>query len=69
MVSKLIKNGDAYICSNCKMRQPHFRVNCFFCGNWFSNFESLLIEETEEKENGTIQQKTENRITNSSGKN
>lgn len=35
-----------YHCSNCLMRQPkELKSNCVFCGNWFSNYEDILINE------------------------
>ena len=49
MVSKLIKKDNSYICSECKMRQPDdLKSNCFWCGNWFSNYEELMVEEEAE---------------------
>lgn len=44
MIAKLIHKNDNWICSNCMMRQPTpLKANCWFCGNWFSNFEEISI--------------------------
>lgn len=45
MTSELFKKQDQYFCSNCMMRQPHIQANCFWCGNMFSNYESMLIQD------------------------
>ena len=35
-----------YYCSNCMMRQPkEFKTNCIFCGDYFSNIESIMLRE------------------------
>ena len=51
MVSKL--EGPIfgpYRCSNCKMRQPdELHMNCVFCGNMFTNYEDILIQEDAER--------------------
>ena len=44
MISKLIKRGEQYSCSNCMMRQPTIKNCCWFCGNIFSNFEEVMLE-------------------------
>lgn len=49
MISTLKKRGDTYYCSNCLMWQFNLRENCVFCGNSFSNFESVIIEQEKEK--------------------
>jgi len=49
MVSTIKKRGDIYYCSNCQMRVLELRPNCFFCGNEFSNYESILIQQQKEK--------------------
>lgn len=49
MVAGLIKRGNGYICSECRMRQRDLQYSCWFCGKTFSNFESILCKETEEK--------------------
>lgn len=53
MVSKIMKNGDVYYCSNCRMRLFQLSYNCKFCGNLFSNYEDIIIKEEieHEKEN------------------
>lgn len=40
-----------YRCSNCKMPQPNQELhsNCIFCGDWFSNYEDILIAEDAER--------------------
>ena len=45
MTSKLVEKNDNYYCSNCMMRQPRVRVNCWWCGDLFSNYEEVLIKE------------------------
>ena len=51
MISILKKKGDIYRCSGCLMRQPKpLKPNCPFCGDMFSNFESITIEEYKEHE-------------------
>lgn len=44
MTSKIIEKHNDYYCSNCMMRQPRVQANCFWCGNIFSNYESMLIQ-------------------------
>ena len=50
MVSTLKKRGDIYYCSNCQMRQFEIKPNCIFCGNSFSNYSSIIIENWNEAE-------------------
>ena len=50
MVADLIKKNNYYYCSHCRMRQLQPNPNCYFCGNYFSNWESVLIEEFKEDE-------------------
>jgi len=50
MVSTLVKRNTHYYCSNCMMRQLQLNPNCYFCGNSFSNWESVMIEEFKEDE-------------------
>lgn len=39
-----------YYCSNCRIKQPdELKNNCVFCGNWFSNYEDILIAEDAER--------------------
>lgn len=44
MIGYLIKKGYNYICSNCRMIQPHVDFMCHFCQVEFSNFETILLE-------------------------
>ncbi len=50
MTSKLVKKKNTYCCSNCMMRQPHLATNCWWCGNLFSNYEEIIIENAIEEE-------------------
>ena len=50
MVSTLKERGNSYYCSNCQMRQPQIKSNCWWCGNMFSNWESVLFKELIEEE-------------------
>lgn len=45
MTSTLFKKQDQYYCSNCMMRQPRVQANCFWCGDMFSNYENMLIQD------------------------
>lgn len=39
-----------YYCSNCRIKQPdELKNNCVFCGDWFSNYEDILIAEDAER--------------------
>ena len=67
MISTLKKRGDIYYCSNCQMRQLKLTPNCFFCGNLFSNYESVAIEKQKEEYN--IKVKELKNESNLSGKN
>lgn len=51
MVSSLrTRVNGTYYCSNCRFIQPDPpRANCVFCGNWFSNYESVIIQEEKDK--------------------
>ena len=46
MTSELKRRANNnYYCSNCMMMQPTPpSPNCMFCGNWFSNYENVVIE-------------------------
>jgi len=44
MISKIQENNGIYYCSNCRVRQCDLKPNCVFCGNWFSNYEDILIK-------------------------
>lgn len=51
------RNNDSYYCSNCMFIQPTpLRPNCPFCGDWFSNYESVIIQQ----EKNDIQVRIEN---------
>ena len=55
MISTLRKNGDVFRCSNCMMRQPHpLKSNCPYCGNMFSNYEDIIINEKIEQQAGEV---------------
>lgn len=51
MISTLKQRANGrYYCSNCMMLQSDPpKANCFFCGNWFSNYESVIIQEEKDK--------------------
>ena len=59
MTSELKRRANNnYYCSNCMMMQPiPLPMNCVFCGNWFSNYELIMIknfkdlEREDQKEN------------------
>lgn len=50
MVAELVKRGDSYICSACRMKQRELQWSCWFCGKTFSNFESILLKKIREEE-------------------
>lgn len=55
MVSEIKERGNSvYYCSNCMMRQFQLQSHCQFCGNSFSNYESMLIKEAHEKEKDKV---------------
>lgn len=57
MTSKLIKRNDSYFCSECRMKQVYeLQPWCIFCGNIFSNYESIVIEQIKEKEENEMLQ-------------
>ena len=49
MLSKILTKNNIDYCSNCHMRQFNLKEHCFFCGNLFSNYESILIERENDK--------------------
>ena len=49
MISTLKTNGNTYYCSNCLMKQFQLKPNCPFCGNMFSNYESILTKQIAEE--------------------
>ena len=44
MISTLKRYGAMYRCSNCSMTQFELKPNCPWCGDQFSNYQSVLIE-------------------------
>jgi len=64
MISKIVKNSNGvYVCSYCRMRIDPNKSNCPFCGNYFSNYES--IKEQQLRDEDTAMRKELNIITNS----
>jgi len=60
MISTLIPRAKhSYRCSNCMMLQPTIEPNCWYCGNLFSNFESIAIKEFKENESNLRRQNTD----------
>ena len=49
MISRIIEKNGTYHCSNCLMRIYTLKSNCPFCGNWFSNYEDVVIKDTADK--------------------
>lgn len=47
MISRLKQRANGrYYCSNCMLMQPNPpKTNCCFCGNWFENYENIIIKE------------------------
>lgn len=52
MISRLKKKSNGtYYCDNCMICQPEPpQTNCIFCGNWFANWENIIIKDYLEKE-------------------
>ena len=51
MISELKKVGTIYRCTGCMFSQPSPpQPNCPFCGNMFSNWESIMIKEFKDHE-------------------
>lgn len=46
MVANLIFKTGQYKCSNCMMPISQIVPNCPFCGNWFSNYEEIIMKNT-----------------------
>ena len=45
MITKLIKRGENYYCSNCFMKQSKIIDSyCYFCGEFFSNYEEEMLK-------------------------
>lgn len=58
MISTLRKRPNGtYYCSNCMMTQLEPRPNCFWCGNYFSNYELVVGNEFRDKEKGKVEEK------------
>lgn len=51
MVAELVKRGDKYICSECRMRQRDIQWSCWFCGKTFSNYENIMFKKMKEEAN------------------
>ena len=52
-----------YRCSNCMMLQPKaYQSNCVFCGDYFSNIESIKLYEAMKKKELESEFKNENDI-------
>ena len=49
MVAELVKRGDKYICSECRMQQRGLQWSCWFCGKTFSNYENILLKKLKEE--------------------
>lgn len=49
LIAKLMEKNGVFYCSECRMRQFEPSYNCKFCGNLFSNFEDMRIEQFEEE--------------------
>lgn len=44
LVAKLKWRDDGvWYCSECRVRQPHIRETCVFCGSLFTNYEEELV--------------------------
>lgn len=51
MIATLVNKNTHYICSQCRMRQSTIEENCWFCGALFSNYETILINIYQERDN------------------
>ena len=51
MITHLVKRNDGYLCHNCRMAQKELRETCWFCGYFFSNYESIVLKNYKDKEN------------------
>ena len=64
MISKIVKNGNGvYVCSYCRMRVDPNKSNCPFCGNYFSNYES--VKEKQLRDEDTAMREELNIVMNS----
>ena len=62
MVSRLKqRTSGRYYCSNCMLMQPNPpRANCCFCGDWFENYESILVKNHIEKTTNEVKENESN---------
>ena len=51
MVATILKKNNKHYCSNCRIIQDKLKPTCVFCGNFFSNYEDILIQEDKEQFN------------------
>lgn len=51
MITILISKYGKYICGNCRMQQAKLNPYCPFCNYSFSNYEELLFEQYNDKNN------------------
>lgn len=42
--------NNTFICSQCRLKQIQIQPYCHFCGEYFSNYESVILELFKEKE-------------------
>ena len=64
MISKIVKNSNGtYVCSYCRMRVDPNKSNCPFCGNYFSNYES--VKEKQLRDEDTAMREELNIVMNS----
>lgn len=65
MITYLIKKSNtSYICGNCRMEQKEIRDKCWFCDSFFSNYETLAVEENFDNIRARInERRTDNMIT------
>lgn len=61
MVSTLKRRGDSYYCSRCEMRQFQLKPHCIFCGDLFSNFESIMVQRKQEQLSDEAKERKENK--------
>ena len=44
MIGYLMKKGNYYVCSNCRMRQKVIKPYCPFCEYEMSNYETVILQ-------------------------
>lgn len=49
MVAQILEKNGIYYCSNCRMRVFEPSYNCKFCGNLWSNYETMLVKQFEKE--------------------